>query len=277
VSPQPKSASKRRSSKAVAPASAAADKRPVPAGSDPTSVGQRLRTERERQNIGLRELSRRLGVSASLISQIELGKATPSVGTLYSMVQELNMSMDVLFFEATDGSLESGGARGRERAALVDATTAPEAVPPGFPPSELLASLAEGAQYPQSDTPLVRTGDRQMIHLGSGVTWERMSPDTDHSVDFLYVTYDVGGASAPEQSLIRHGGREYGHLLEGRLGVTVGFQSYELEPGDAISFDSTMPHRLFNAGDTPAKAIWFVVGRQDSRVPRNGDTTPPAA
>jgi mannose-6-phosphate isomerase-like protein (cupin superfamily) len=81
----------------------------------------------------------------------------------------------------------------------------------------------------------------------------------------------VGGASAPEQSLIRHGGREYGHLLEGRLGVTVGFETYELEPGDAISFDSTMPHRLFNAGDVPARAIWFVIGRQDSRSVRPAD------
>ena len=48
---------------------------------DSNSVGRRLRKERERQGIGLRELARRVNVSASLISQVELGKATPSVGT----------------------------------------------------------------------------------------------------------------------------------------------------------------------------------------------------
>jgi transcriptional regulator with XRE-family HTH domain/mannose-6-phosphate isomerase-like protein (cupin superfamily) len=274
VSPQPRSpSSRRRAANDDAPADAAGSgavpaAEPAPPGSTPASVGARLRTERERQKIGLRELSRRVGVSASLISQIELGKATPSVGTLYSIVQELNMSMDVLFFEASDGQFEEGRARRRERAALVDATSPPDRAQRTPAPSELLASLADGANFPTLVSPLVRTGDRQMIHLGSGVTWERMSLPTDHNVDFLYVTYEVGGASAPEQSLIRHGGREYGHLLEGRLGVTVGFETYELEPGDAISFDSTMPHRLFNAGDVPARAIWFVVGRQDSRMPR---------
>jgi transcriptional regulator with XRE-family HTH domain len=232
-------------------------------------VGRRLRAERERQKIGLRELSRRLGVSASLISQIELGKATPSVGTLYSMVQELNMSMDVLFFDA-DGQGTGHAPRRREAPALVDATPATTERSSTRPPSELLGRLDEDAPYARSDMPLVRADDRQVIHLGSGVTWERMNQDSDAGVDFLYVTYEVGGASAPEQSLIRHGGREYGHLLEGRLGVTVGFNTYELEPGDAISFDSTMPHRLFNTGDVPAKAIWFVVGRQDSRIP-HGD------
>ena len=66
----------------------------------PNLVGPRLRVERERQRIGLRELARRVNVSASLISQVELGKATPSVGTLYAIVNELGMSLDELFFDS---------------------------------------------------------------------------------------------------------------------------------------------------------------------------------
>jgi transcriptional regulator with XRE-family HTH domain/quercetin dioxygenase-like cupin family protein len=217
-----------------------------------TSVGARLRTERERQRIGLRELARRVNVSASLISQIELGRATPSVGTLYSIVNELNMSLDELFFE------ENGTSAGRGRAARPSEPA--EAEPPPAARPRRTAPVADG--------PVVRSDERQSIHLGSGVTWERMSPDTEHGVDFLYVVYEVGGASAPERALIRHGGREYGHVLTGRLGVTVGFDTYELEPGDAISFDSTMPHRLFNLGDTAATAIWCVVGRDDPRLTR---------
>jgi transcriptional regulator with XRE-family HTH domain/quercetin dioxygenase-like cupin family protein len=220
------------------------------------SVGARLRTERERQRIGLRELARRVNVSASLISQIELGRATPSVGTLYSIVNELNMSLDELFFEENG----AGGGRGRTAAPAprpsepVDSEPAPPPRPPRVPRA--------------NSGPVVRSDERQSIHLGSGVTWERMSPDTEHGVDFLYVVYEVGGASAPERALIRHGGREYGHVLTGRLGVTVGFDTYELEPGDAISFDSTMPHRLFNIGASAVTAIWCVVGRDDPRMTR---------
>jgi transcriptional regulator with XRE-family HTH domain/quercetin dioxygenase-like cupin family protein len=224
------------------------------------AVGQRLRTERERQKIGLRELARRVNLSASLISQIELGRATPSVGTLYAIVTELNMSLDELFFEP---GAEPGGAESRfpaPRHVLDD----PD---PSHPPIRTVAPLQPQPPV-EAAGPVVRTSERQSIHLGSGVTWERMSPPTDHGVDFLYVVYEVGGASAPERSLIRHGGRVYGHLLEGRLGVTVGFDTYELEPGDAIAFDSTTPHRLFNIGTVPAKALWFVVGRDDTRVTR---------
>jgi mannose-6-phosphate isomerase-like protein (cupin superfamily) len=68
---------------------------------------------------------------------------------------------------------------------------------------------------------------------------------------------------------MRHSGYEYGHVVSGRLGVTIGFDTYELGPGDSISFDSTMPHRLFTVGREPAHAIWFVVGRRgDPRVVR---------
>jgi transcriptional regulator with XRE-family HTH domain/mannose-6-phosphate isomerase-like protein (cupin superfamily) len=219
----------------------------------PGWVGTRLREERERQRIGLRELSRRVGVSASMISQIELGRVAPSVATLYAIVNELNISLDELFFEAGEApDHASNGARlgASPASAIVEA-------PHGGAPITLRRGSA---------SPVVRRDERNAIHLGSGVTWERMNTPDEYIVDFLYVTYEVGGASAAENALIRHGGREYGHLLEGSLAVTVGFETYTLEPGDSISFDSTVPHRLFNMGEVPAKAIWFVIGREDPRT-----------
>jgi transcriptional regulator with XRE-family HTH domain len=231
----------------------------------PESVGRRLRTERERQRIGLRELARRVNVSASLISQVELGKATPSVGTLYAIVNELGMSLDELFFDSASAGPE-----------VVDAASAASRPPLiGLGDGVAAAAAAEladaDASHPpaQSLEPVVRRGQRKAIQLESGVRWERLTPETEHDVDFLYVKYDVGGASCQPDSLMRHAGKEYGHVLKGRLGVTVGFDTYELDPGDSISFGSTTPHRLFNIGDTPAEGIWFIVGRQgDPRVMR---------
>jgi len=81
-------------------------------------------------------------------------------------------------------------------------------------------------------------------------------------VDFLHVVYDVGGASAPEERMMRHRGREYGVVLFGRLCVQLGFERHDLGPGDSIAFDSTQPHRLWNVGDEPVDAVWFVVGRE---------------
>ena len=59
-------------------------------------IGERLRTERTKAGISQRELARRLGLSASLISQLESGLSKPSVGTLYAIVTELDLSLDKL-------------------------------------------------------------------------------------------------------------------------------------------------------------------------------------
>jgi transcriptional regulator with XRE-family HTH domain/quercetin dioxygenase-like cupin family protein len=218
-------------------------------GVQPEAVGRTLREERLRQQVGVRDLARRVGVSASLISQVELGKASPSVGTLYAIVNELGLSLDELMLghsskrrdlgAATDGV----GVGNRRRSSRTDAGE-PDETPPGV------------------FDPVVRSGSGKTIQLASGVQWERLTPQTPQTVDFFKVVYEVGGESCPEDSLMRHSGSEYGHVLSGHLGVTIGFDTYELGPGDSISFDSTMPHRLFTIGDEMVDAIWVVLGRR---------------
>src|ERR1700724_4846835 len=71
------------------------------AGFDPgTGLGPRLREVRSARRLSGRELARRIGCSASLISQIERGVSVPSVGVLYSLAAELDSSLDHLLFGA---------------------------------------------------------------------------------------------------------------------------------------------------------------------------------
>src|SRR5829696_8513188 len=67
-------------------------------------VPKRLRAAREARKIGVREMARRLNVTASAISQIETGRTRPSVSMLYAMVQELGMSLDELFDQGNGGA-----------------------------------------------------------------------------------------------------------------------------------------------------------------------------
>ena len=85
---------------------------------------------------------------------------------------------------------------------------------------------------------------------------------SDRDVEFLYVVYPVGAASCPEDALMTHGGKEYGYVTSGTLGVQVGFEKYELGPGGSIAFDSSSPHRLWAIGDEPVHAVWVVIGRE---------------
>src|SRR5687767_1280209 len=74
--------------------------RPAGNGSAPeyADMGDRLRAARQGRGLSLRALAERLGVSPSLISQVETGRAQPSVSTLYSIASELGISLDELLF-----------------------------------------------------------------------------------------------------------------------------------------------------------------------------------
>lgn len=205
-------------------------------------MGDHLRTARRRRHLSLRDLAGRLGLSPSLISQVETGRARPSVSTLYAIANELDVSLDELLFNDAGRSVR-----------------ADSRVVPLAPPA--------AAAGPRTGPAVQRADDRKVIRLASGVVWERLTTESVPGIDFLYVTYEVGGASSPEHEFQRHGGHEWGYVLSGRLGVTIGFEDHDLGPGDSISIDSTVPHRLYNRGTVPVHGIWFVLGRRSLDVP----------
>lgn len=199
-------------------------------------LGMRLRGAREKAGMSVRGLARTLGVSASLVSQIERGHVMPSVGTLYAMANELGLLVDDLFRTA-------------------QAAPRPDA-----------AAATAG--------PVQRSRGRETIHLSGGVRWERLTPTSDAQLEFLYVVYDVGATSCDEDALIRHGGNEYAYLLSGRLGIRLGDEEFELKPGDSIAFSAQIPHRLWTIGSRPAVAIWVVLNRHSDRRSRTRPAPP---
>jgi transcriptional regulator with XRE-family HTH domain len=187
----------------------------------PAPALARLRTRREQKGISVRGLADRISVSPSLISQIETGKVNPSVGTLIAITTELELSLDVLFADVSAPLQSDKGENGV----------------------------------------LMHPDQRPALELATGVTWYRLTPRHEEDVDFLYVVYEVGGESCPRDGMMVHRGREYGLLLSGRLGATIGFDSYELAAGDSIVFEARSPHRFWTIGDEPAVVIWTIIGR----------------
>ena len=206
-------------------------------------LGARLREAREARNMTLRELARRLGLSPSLISQVETGKSQPSISTLFAIVGELEIPVNEVVWEA-----DAAG---------------PDRTPP-----------SRGVSVSRAHSPLQRSKERLSIHIDSGVSWQRLTSQPDHDVDFLLLRYEPGGESTAPESLMRHNGKEYGYVLSGRLRVTIGFESYELGRGDSISFDCTEPHRLAAVGDQAVEAVWFVLGRRHTAAAESESESP---
>ncbi|WP_326758323.1 cupin domain-containing protein [Streptomyces phaeochromogenes] len=204
-------------------------------------VGARIRQARTARGMSLRGLAREIGVSASLISQIETGKSQPSVSTLYAITTVLSIPVESLF------DAEGETARTPATAAV------------GAPPDTVLHALAAFAADPDRRIgPLVGGGEREVLELDSGVVWERLGHVPGADVDFLRVTYRPGGTSSSAGGLMRHPGTEYGYLTSGELVLTLGFEEHVIRPGDAVCFESTTPHRYRNDGSEPAVGVWFV-------------------
>ncbi len=200
-------------------------------------IGPRIRAERERRNVTIRALARVIGVSPSLISQIETGKSQPSVSSLYSITSALALSLEDLF-DASDTPTN-------RRLCLQ-------------PPAERVF-VTSAPIGPKAVGPHVSPDDRELLTLDSGVTWERLGQVPHHHVDFLLVTYPPGSASSVEGRLMRHSGTEYGYLISGELELNLGFDKHMLAPGDSVCFESTKPHGYRNDGEVPAVGVWFVV------------------
>ena len=215
-----------------------------------TGLGPRLRLAREQRQLSVRELARRIGCSASLVSQIERGVSVPSVGVLYSLATELDTSLDHLLF----------GAEPRRPLDPAPGPDAPGVVAPGVVAPGVVAAGIVAAGIVQ------RAVGRNIIDLASGVRWERLTPGADAMTDFLEVIYSPGGHSTDERRPLRHDGHEYGLVISGTLQANVGFESYELGPGDSIAFDSSTPHEYLNKTGEPVHAVWVVVHSEPGRA-----------
>lgn len=199
----------------------------------PGGLGGRLREVRTARGMSVRELARRAGCSASLVSQVERGMTAPSAGVVYALANQLGISLDFLF--------------GADEIEPGMASPYPEVRPWGR------ATGAEGAGIVQ------RARNRSIIELSTGVRWERLTPTHDSRVDFIEIVYEPSGQSSENGRAVRHDGREYLYVLEGELEAVVGFETLHLVAGDSLAFDPATPHHYRNPTTKVVRALSVVV------------------
>ncbi len=109
----------------------------------------------------------------------------------------------------------------------------------------------------QSD-PIVKVNERvTLVYPGTNIHYELLTKNlTTRKVQFLRIVIPPGKNSGPKPLI--HEGEEYGLVLKGNMELTLGDVIYKIGPGDSVSFNSTIPHGVFNAGSTPVEAIWVM-------------------
>jgi transcriptional regulator with XRE-family HTH domain len=103
----------------------------------------------------------------------------------------------------------------------------------------------EDVVFRASDLPDVGTGDIRYRLVAAS--------RRDRNMSILSETYEPDTDTG--EDLLSHSGEEGGVIIEGELELTVAGKTWLLGPGDAYYFDSRLPHRFRNTGDTPARIV----------------------
>jgi transcriptional regulator with XRE-family HTH domain len=213
------------------------------------AIRHALTERRQAVGISMSELGRKVGVSPSMISQIERGQTLPSVGTLFALAAALGVTVDAFLTPA----------EGEENDA-----PAPSAAEQPTPLPDPPASTAHAAEpiealpaSPRESMYVVRHDKRASVPIRGGVVWERLTPRSLEDVEFLELDYAPYAESDDE--LYRHPGIEMVLVLEGRFEIHVGFETYALEEGDSILFPSSLPHRYVNPTDAQSRAVTVIL------------------
>lgn len=209
------------------------DAEPKSGSHDPRSashaVGSRLRRLRNLKGLSLRALASEIGVTASLLSQVENGQVNPSLDTLLRLAAGL--ATPVSYF---------------------------------FPNDESHQETEQGPEPPErTASPVVRSAHRERLEFIDGVIWENLLPHPEPDLEWVVITYPPRAPEPPP--LLRHGGNDYGLVISGEVTVALGFEEYRLSPGDSIAFDATTPHRVFNNTPASASAVWLIRNRHRSQ------------
>ncbi len=117
-----------------------------------------------------------------------------------------------------------------------------------------MGSLFDTTRPPRSL--VVHRSQRKVLLPRRGITYYLLTPDLNGRVEFILSEYQVGATTGEVH--YTHAGEECGLVLQGRLELQVGEETYVLKAGDSIRFECSVPHRLTNIGRTVLRCIWAV-------------------
>lgn len=194
-----------------------------------TDIGHQIKERRKELELTIRELSRRTGLSASFISQLEHGKTNVSLDSLRLLAEQLDVSMQFFFMEP-DPLLS-----------LNDPVD--ERVPTADPAKEY--------------SPVVRANSRaQLVFPDSGVNYQMLMKDLNRSMEAIYGRISPGKGNVARR--LRKQTEEFIFVVSGKLQLGLKDKKYVLSPGDSIYFDGYDLNEISCASEDQ-DAIWISV------------------
>jgi len=194
-----------------------------------TDIGNQIKERRKELDLTIRELSRRTGLSASFISQLEHGKTNVSLDSLRLIAEQLEVSMQFFFLEPDPlQSLHE-------------------------PITTTLSPTDPAREY----SPVVRSNSRaQLVFPDSGVNYQMLMKDLNRSMEAIYGRISPGKGNVARR--LRKQTEEFIFVVSGKLQIGLKDKTYVLSPGDSIYFDGFDLNEISCASEDQ-DAIWISV------------------
>lgn len=182
-------------------------------------IGTKIKTLRESRDITKEELSKETTVSLDLINSIEKGEVVPSLTPLTKISKALGVRLGTFLDDAPQND--------------------PLVVKNGETNSVVYFSGEEN----QTDVSAL-----EFHSLGAGKNDRNMEP-------FIIDVHTEDG----DFNLSSHEGEEFIYVLEGEIEIKYGQDSFIVEKGDSIYYDSIVPHHLhsYNGGVSKILAVVY--------------------
>jgi len=88
---------------------------------------------------------------------------------------------------------------------------------------------------------------------GATISLRQVGNASTHTIQMLHERYEPGSDTG--ETAYSHAGEEVGIVIEGSIEITVDGEMRVLTPGDAYLFESRLPHRFRNIGETDCVVV----------------------
>ena len=185
-----------------------------------TVIGSKIKGIRETKNISVEEVAERSGLTADQINSIENDQTLPSLGPLIKIARALGVRLGTFMDD-----------------------------------SDALGPIVTRAENRERDS---------SISFSNGATDARRHMDYHplaqqkagrHMEPFII---DIHPDEAPKFQLSDHEGEEFIYVMEGQIEIVYGKETYVLNEGDSIFYDSIVKHHVHGAPGKSAKILAVV-------------------
>lgn len=183
-------------------------------------IGEKIKNLREMKNLSLEEVAERSGMSTTQISQIEANEELPSLAPLIKIARVLGVRLGTFL----DDQQELGPVICRKES----------------------IDEKDGIRF---------SNNAKTVH--KNMSYFSLSQDKSgrHMEPFLI---DIQPAKNADFMFSTHEGEEFIYVLEGVIEINYGKETYVLEKGDSIYYDSIVAHHV-HAGDEKTAKILGVI------------------